>query len=139
MIILDTNVIIYAFDENSPYNDWARNLIITQSAKKQAVINTIILAELCVGDSTPATLAIRLRSWGINLIDLPTVAASVCASSFNNYLKKRKATGNLNVPKIPLPDFFIGAHAEIMDWQIATADIGRYKTYFPKVKLITPF
>jgi hypothetical protein len=39
---------------------------------------------------------------------------------------------------MPLPDFFIGAHAEIMGWTLATADADRYRTYFPKVKLKTP-
>jgi len=37
-----------------------------------------------------------------------------------------------------LPDFFIGAHAEITRWSILTRDIGRYRTYFPDVDLIAP-
>jgi hypothetical protein len=28
------------------------------------------------------------------------------------------------VPVMPLPDFFIGAHAGIMGWELATADRG---------------
>ena len=39
---------------------------------------------------------------------------------------------------VPLPDFFIGAHAEIMGWTLATADVDRYKAYFPKVRLKIP-
>jgi predicted nucleic acid-binding protein len=37
-----------------------------------------------------------------------------------------------------LPDFFIGAHAQIMGWPLATADEGRFRTYFPSVILRTP-
>ena len=37
-----------------------------------------------------------------------------------------------------LPDFYIGAHAAVMQWPILTRDAGRYTTYFPSVPLITP-
>ena len=37
-----------------------------------------------------------------------------------------------------LPDIFIGAHAAVFDLPIVTRDIGRYRTYFPTVVLITP-
>lgn len=42
------------------------------------------------------------------------------------------------VPTMPLPDFFIGAHAKIMGWDLATADQGRFHTYFPSVALKMP-
>ncbi len=35
-------------------------------------------------------------------------------------------------------DFFIGAHAETEKYKLLTRDAGRYKTYFPKIKLICP-
>ncbi len=41
-------------------------------------------------------------------------------------------------PRTPLPDFFIGAHAQIMAWPLATADTSRFRTYFPSVQLMTP-
>jgi hypothetical protein len=41
-------------------------------------------------------------------------------------------------PSVPLPDFFIGAHAELMGWKLATRDVERYRIYFPAVELIDP-
>ncbi len=46
----------------------------------------------------------------------------------------------LNVTRAnsPLPDFFIGAHAETDGLTLFTRDVARYRTYFPSVKLIAP-
>jgi predicted nucleic acid-binding protein len=37
-----------------------------------------------------------------------------------------------------LADFFIGAQAQSEGWTLLTRDAARYKTYFPKLKLIAP-
>jgi hypothetical protein len=37
-----------------------------------------------------------------------------------------------------LPDFYIGAHAAVSGYPILTRDIGRFGSYFPTVRLITP-
>jgi len=54
------------------------------------------------------------------------------------YIHARRASGGGVAPRIPLPDFFIGAHAETMRWQLATRDSERIAKYFPKVVLLTP-
>lgn len=138
MILLDTNILINAFSPDSPFHVWSREILVNASAKSEAVINPIILAELCVGDSDPKTVLDRVRSWGVISVDLPTAAACLCAEAFKNYLNRREDEGGQTMIKIPLPDFFIGSHAQIMGWKIATGDIGRYQTCFPKVELMTP-
>ena len=42
------------------------------------------------------------------------------------------------IAAMPLPDFFIGAHAQIITAKLATADTDRYLTYFPDVTLMSP-
>ena len=51
------------------------------------------------------------------------------------FLKYRR---NKGTKKAPLPDFFIGAHASVSKFNLITRDTGKYKTYFPQVKLIHP-
>ena len=38
----------------------------------------------------------------------------------------------------PLPDFYIGAHTETESLTLLTRDVGRYRSDFPLLKLVTP-
>jgi predicted nucleic acid-binding protein len=138
MILLDTNVPIYAFDSDSPFCEWARETIADAVAGDGAAINAVSLAEICVGDADPPTVADRIRSWGVEVLDVPTPAAEVCAQAYRRYRKQRASRPGTPAPVMPLPDFFIGAHAEVMGWDLATADRGRFQTYFPSVSLRMP-
>jgi predicted nucleic acid-binding protein len=138
MILLDTNVLIYAFAFDSPFCQWARETIAEAVARDGAAINAASLAEICVGDADPSTVADRIRSWGVAILDVPTAAADVCAQAYRQYRKRRAPHSGVRVHTMPLPDFFIGAHAKIMGWEIATADRGRFHKYFPSVTLKMP-
>jgi predicted nucleic acid-binding protein len=138
MILLDTNVLILAFDAAAPYSDWSRETIADAVATQGAAVNAVSIAEICVGDEAPGTVADRVRSWGVTVLDVPAAAADVCALAYLRYRSRRQAQSGKDAPAMPLPDFFIGAHAQIMSWELATADRGRFHTYFPSVRLRTP-
>lgn len=138
MILLATNVLIYVADRASPHGSWARTTVADAVAGEGAAINAVILAEVCVGDRDPESAADRIRSWGVEILSLPAAAAPVCARAFRLYRQRRAAESGKGSPRLPLPDFFIGAHAQIMEWPLATADPGRFRTYFSSVVLETP-
>ena len=139
MNLIDTNVLIYSFEPSLPFYRWAKKSVFEAISSYQAFVNPVILSELGVGDQTPSTLEYRLTHLGIRLIDLPYESSLIATLAYKKYLENRIQAGVKTSSKIPLPDFFIGAHAQYMNYKIITADIGRYKTYFPKVKLIHPF
>ena len=89
MILLDTNVLIYAFDHDSPFCNWARETIADAVAGDGAAINAVSLAEICVGDADPPTAADRIRSWGVEILDVPAAAADACATAYRTYRKRR--------------------------------------------------
>jgi len=138
MMLLDTNVLIYASDARSPHRKWARRTIAGAVSSEGAAVNAVTLAELCVGDAEPQKVADRIRSWGLEVLDIPAAAAEVSARAYVAYRRRRKEDSGKDSPSLPLPDFFIGAHAQIMGWTLATADQDRFRIYFPKVPLKTP-
>ncbi len=138
MILLDTNVLIYASTQDSPFEAWSKQIIADAVVTKGAAVNAISLAEICVGENEPENVANTIRSWGINILDIPAAAAEISAMAYRDYRQRRYSHSAKDSPVTPLPDFFIGAHAQIMNWSLATADLGRFKTYFPSVALITP-
>ena len=138
MILLDTSVPISAYDPDSLFCQWARDMIVDAVTGGGAAINAVSPAEICVGDADPPTVADRIRSWGVQILDVPAAAADVCATAYRRYRKRRVSQTDTPVPVMPPPDFFIGAHALIMGWEIATADRGRFFTYFPNDKARLP-
>jgi predicted nucleic acid-binding protein len=83
-------------------------------------------------------VAERLEQLGVVLLDLPARTSQRCAQTFAGFLENRRKQTAPAIPKIPLPDFFIGAHAAFLNIPLATADVGRYSSYFPEIRLITP-
>ncbi|MGL4401030.1 MAG: type II toxin-antitoxin system VapC family toxin [Luteolibacter sp.] len=138
MILLDTNVLIDAFDPSARFHLWASHLIRDGLLGEGVAINPVILAELCVGDLSPDTVAARLETLGIVMLDLPYATSQRCATAYADYLENRRKQNTPPAPKSPLPDFFIGAHASFLSLPLATADTTRYLTYFPEIRILTP-
>ena len=134
MILLDTNVVIYAGSRTSEFREWALDVITSAVSTEGAGLNAVSLSELCVGARSPASIAPTLTRWGITLLDVPVAASEEAARAYREYRAQSvKAT-----PVVPLPDFFIGAQALVMGWELATADKGRFRTYFPELRLRMP-
>ena len=141
MILLDTNVLIYASQPQSPFHAWAISTIAEGVIGDGAATNTVSIAEVCVGDEHPELAAVRVRSWGVQIVDLPAGAAEGCAAAYRRYRDRRRQQTGTVAPLVPLPalpDFFIGAHAQLAGWPLVTADPDRIRTYFPDVVLLTP-
>jgi len=136
--LLDTNIIIDARAPDSPFHQGDEELIAHALAHDGATINAIVLAELCVGQRDPMAVTGALRLKGLAIADLPAAAAAICARAFTEYRQARRRSGGGDAPAVPLPDFFIGAHAELMGWILATRDSERIRMYFPTVHVLEP-
>ena len=128
MILVDSNIIIDILTDDKNWAEWSLDTL--NSQKTALVINPIIYGEISIKIDSIELLDEALASF--KRLDIPYAAAFLAGKAFLSYRKKE---GN----KVsPLPDFFIGAHASILNIPLITRDIRRYKTYFPKIKLIHP-
>ncbi len=138
MILLDTNVVVDALDKTQAHHGWSKKQIEDAVVVEGGGISVVTLAELCAGARNPEDVEPEVKRLGITVHDVPAAAAAVCGRAYRRYVTARRDSGGSAPPKMPLPDFFIGAQAEIMGWKIATRDQPRFKKYFPAVELVTP-
>jgi predicted nucleic acid-binding protein len=132
MILVDTNVLIDLVQDDAQWADWSEEQLMKAQKQGPLFINAVGCAELVPALDSMAALDEFLKRSKIVVKDISRPAACMAGEAFLQY-RKRKGT-KTGV----LADFFMGAQAHTEGWKILTRDQGRYKTYFPKVKLICP-
>ena len=132
MVLVDTNVILDLINDDPKWRPWSVSQIASLGKSRELWINVMIYTELLPAYSSEDRLKRYLRASPFIRKPLPYSAAGPTARAFAEY---RKQGG---VKTAPLPDFFIGAHAEAEGLTLLTRDANRYQTYFPKVELICP-
>ena len=128
--LFDTNVLLDIATADPVWLAWSENQFRTAAAKGPILINPIIYAELAPAFASAVVLDRWLDPAVFQRLPLPYGAGWLAAQAF---LKYRRGGG---VRTSPLPDFYIGAHAEFERRTLITRDAGRYRTYFPNVVLI---
>lgn len=131
MVLVDTNVLLDIFTADPKWFTWSSAHLESRMAQGLA-INPIICAELAASFQKEEELDAALALSDLERLALPYEAAFRAGHAFVAY---RRKGGNR---RSPLPDFFIGAHAEVAGLSLLTRDAARYRTYFPRLKLITP-
>jgi predicted nucleic acid-binding protein len=132
MLLVDTNVVVDILTGDKTWLEWSAEQLITHGRSGPLYINEICYAELAVRIESESKLQSELKELSIELERTPTRALFVAGQAFRRY----RAAGG---PRTTiLPDFFVGAHAEIAQRPLLTRDPRRFRAYFPKVKLITP-
>jgi predicted nucleic acid-binding protein len=128
---LDTNIFVDILSNDPKWADWSSRQFRFAQAEG-IVVNPILYAELAAHFSRVEDLEHFLRPSIFKRLPLPYEAAFSASRAFLAY---RRAGG---MKTSPLPDFYIGAHAEHAGFTLVTRDAARYRTYFPRVKLVTP-
>jgi predicted nucleic acid-binding protein len=132
VILVDTNVVLDVLQDDPVWADWSVRQLRGQAQVHDLVINPVIYAELTLAFESVRAIDEALEEMGLDLQELPRPALFLAGRAFMKY--RREGGSKANV----LPDFFIGAHAAVMNCGVLTRDGRRYSTYFPRVALVTP-
>ena len=131
MILVDSNILLDIFTYDVNWYNWSSNQLLNLSQFHELVINDYIYTEISICFEKIEELEAALDT-NFKIVPIPKEALFLAGKAFMSY---KENSGKKNSV---LPDFFIGAHAAILNISLLTRDTARYKTYFPKLHLITP-
>lgn len=130
-ILVDSNVILDLFLDDPTWADWSES-VLDRYGDRALYINPIIYSEVSIGFNRIEELESALHSCGLRMLEIPKEALFLAGKA---YLTYRRRNG---IKRAPLPDFYIGAQAAVLDLGLITRDQSRYGTYFPGVRIIAP-
>ncbi|QND67285.1 type II toxin-antitoxin system VapC family toxin [Mesorhizobium loti] len=132
MTFVDTNVLLDLVTDDPNWADWSIAQLEAASLDGPLLINDAVYAELAVRYVSIEDLEAFLDAAGLEMAPMPRAALFLAGKVFTQY--RRSGGSRTGV----LPDFFIGAHAAVARLPLLTRDVGRYRTYFPSLRLIAP-
>ena len=131
-VLVDANVLLDIMTQDEHWFAWSSDAIERAADRHRVVINPVIYAEVSTRYSRIEDLDDALPRTMFDREAIPYEAAFLAGKAFVTYRKRGGAK------RSPLPDFFIGAHAAVAGYRLLTRDVGRYRTYYPKLVLIAP-
>jgi predicted nucleic acid-binding protein len=130
--LVDTNVLLDVIASDPAWSGWSIDAMGRQSVVGPLLINEVIFAELSARMDTLGEVERAVYCLEVRVDRIPREALFLAGQAFRRY----RATGGVRTGV--LPDFFIGAHAQVTGLPFLTRDVRRYRTYFPDVRLIAP-
>jgi predicted nucleic acid-binding protein len=130
--LADSSVLLDVFSADPVGAEGSIDQLETAGAQGTVFINPVIYSEVSIRFSRIEDLETALTESGLAWSEIPREALFLAGKAFVSY---RKSGG----PKIrPLPDFFIGAHAAVLDLVLITRDPGRVRKLFPTLRITCP-
>src|SRR5215831_4263882 len=130
--LVDSNVILDVATQDEEWLDWSEARLTEAAERGPLVINLIIYAEVSTRFETIEALDDALPTDFYLRASLPWEASFLAAKVFMQYRRRG------GMKRSVLPDFFVGAHASVAGLTLLTRDARRYRTYFPRLRLIAP-
>jgi predicted nucleic acid-binding protein len=130
--LVDSNVLFDYLNEDEEWSDWSGAMLSEAAHRGAVVINPLIYAELGIRYSRIEDLDEALPAEYFVRAPLPWEAAFLAGKCYERYRRRGETR------RSPLPDFYIGAHAAVTGMSLLTRDGRRYRSYFPKLRIIAP-
>lgn len=130
--LVDTNVLLDVVTKDGVWAERSLRALEAAAMGGSLFINDVIYAEFSVGFTRIEYVERAAEDAGLRHVEMPRAALFLAGKAFQRY----RASGGTRTGV--LPDFFIGAHAAVTDLALLTRDEARYRTYFPRVRVIIP-
>ena len=130
--LVDSDVILDLFLDDPDWADWSEATLTKFGDLDTLYINLVIYTEISIGFERIEALEKAMEIAAFQMLEIPKEALFLAGKAFMQYKKSEGSKSS------PLPDFYIGAQAAVMDLDLITRDESRYRTNFPTVNLITP-
>ncbi len=132
--LVDSNVLLDVLTDDPRWGARSAEALAGAADQGRLAINPIVYAEVSVGFANVEDLDAALPPDIFERLPLPWDAGFLAGKCFVRY----RRGGGGGERRSPLPDFYIGAHAAIQGFNLLTRDARRYRTYLPKLAVITP-
>lgn len=131
-VLVDANVLLDIFTQDPTWFDWSAGALRDAAEWASLVINPVIYAETSVRFAQIEEVQAALPAAIYRREALPWEAAFLAGKAHVEYRRRGGPR------RSPLPDFYIGAHAAVRGHTLLTRDAARYRTYFPRLRIIAP-
>ena len=131
-VLVDSNVLLDVLTDDPHWCTWSAEGLAELADTAELVINPLIYSEVSVGFDTLEALDDALPLRWFRRDPLPWSAGFLAGTCFHQYRRSGGAR------RSPLPGFYIGAHAAIMDMTRLTQHARRYRSYLPRLHTIAP-
>ena len=131
-VFVDSCVLLDLFTDDPNWADWSENILEKYSKTNTLYINSIVYTEVSIGFDKIEEVEAAISELEIKVLEIPREALFLTGKVFLQYRR------NKGTKQSPLPDFFIGAHATVSQFNLITRDSAKYNTYYPQLRLIDP-
>ena len=128
-VLLDTCMLIALLNDQDSLHAWGVGEV---SRRRPAVICDIVYCETSVAMPTRREMDLAIEAWALERMNLNDDALFRAGKAFVAY-RKNKGPG-----KRVLPDFLIGAAAEVNGMPLLTNNASDFRGYFPHLQLVVP-
>jgi hypothetical protein len=131
-VLVDSNVLLDVLTEDRRWYRWSSEALARCAESGIVALNPIVYAEVSVGFARIEEVDAAFPASYFERLQLPWEAAFLAGQCFLQYRRRGGAR------RSRLPDFYIGAHAAVTGMRLLTRESARYRTYFPRLRLIAP-
>lgn len=129
-VLVDSDVLLDILTEDPEWFEHSSKALHQLATKSIVAINPVIYAEIALTFPKIEELDEVIPASDFKRLDLPWGAAYMAGQAFLKY-KEADISG-----KLPLPHFYIGAHAKEEKLTLLTRNEAFYKKYFRGVKTV---